>query len=264
MGSGRGGTSLLAGTIARAGYYAGDQLHPPRDTNPRGFFEDVEINSINEALLEPLMPHMSGGRQWLSELPLDASIPHPDAVLEQRMKEQLARTPYCFKDPRFCYTLDTWRPYLEAAVFLCVFRPPLATARSIVAEVQAQDYLAPLRDEMTVERALSVWNSMFRWVLERQAATGEWFFVHYEQLLDGSAIRPLEQLLQTRVDRGFADPSLNRSARRGRPPAATREIYRELCERAGYGPLRARPRRLAACLAHPRRTLANLQARSSS
>lgn len=263
MGSGRGGTSLLAGMIARGGYYAGSQLHPPRHTNPKGFFEDVEINSINEALLEPLRPDMSGGRQWLVALPLDASIPTPDAGLEQRIRAQLAHTPYCFKDPRFCYTLDIWRPHLGETVFLCVFRPPLATARSIVAEVQREEYLAPLRGEMTIEHALSVWNSMFRWVLERQSTVGEWLFVHYEQLLDGSAIRPLEEFLKTGVDREFADPSLDRSAKRGLAPAASREIYRELCARAGCGRFRPR-RRLAAYLANPRRTLANLQARSSS
>jgi hypothetical protein len=48
LGSGRSGTSMVAGALAKAGYFMGDRLYPARDANPLGFFEAPEINSINE------------------------------------------------------------------------------------------------------------------------------------------------------------------------------------------------------------------------
>ena len=234
MGSGRGGTSLLAGMIARVGYYAGDQLHPPRDANPKGFFEDVEINSINEELLREVTPGLTDGQRWLAALPTDRRIPEPDEQVKRRIAAQVSHSPFCLKDPRFCYTLDAWRPYVGDAVFLCVFRSPLATARSIIAEVGREDYLAPLRAEMTEMRAVSIWSAMFRYLLERQADSGEWLFIHYEQLIDGSGISKLETALGTRVDGHLADRSLNRTSPKGRLRGEARGIYRELCERAGY------------------------------
>ncbi|RME58681.1 sulfotransferase family protein, partial [Candidatus Parcubacteria bacterium] len=57
LGSGRSGTSMVAGTLAKAGYFMGTQFVPPRESNPKGFFEDHEINDINEAILKKVVPH---------------------------------------------------------------------------------------------------------------------------------------------------------------------------------------------------------------
>jgi hypothetical protein len=235
LGSGRGGTSLLAGTIARAGFYAGADLYEPRDSNPYGFFEDREINTINERLLEPVTPEFLFGQRWLAGLESTVQIPEPAVLLTRRIQAQTKHEPFCIKDPRFCYTLDAWRPYLGDAAFLCVFRPPLATARSVIREVHTEAYLTSLRQRMTEAQAVSVWVAMYRRVLSHLSAHGDWHFFHYEQLLDGSAIPGLEAVLGTEVDSGFADPRLNRSSAGGRLPAQDRELYRELCHRAGYG-----------------------------
>ncbi|NIM13858.1 MAG: sulfotransferase family protein, partial [Candidatus Aminicenantes bacterium] len=48
LGSGRSGTSMIAGILHKAGYFMGDNLYPPRSANPKGFFENWEINEINE------------------------------------------------------------------------------------------------------------------------------------------------------------------------------------------------------------------------
>ena len=47
LGSGRSGTSMLAGTLSAAGYYIGDCLIEANEANPKGFFEDYEVNAIN-------------------------------------------------------------------------------------------------------------------------------------------------------------------------------------------------------------------------
>jgi len=51
LGSGRSGTSMLAGMLHQAGYYMGESFHQPRDSNPKGFFEWYRINRINEDIL---------------------------------------------------------------------------------------------------------------------------------------------------------------------------------------------------------------------
>ena len=52
LGFGRSGTSLLGGLLHHSGYFSGNHLHPARESNPKGFYEDVVINRINEHILE--------------------------------------------------------------------------------------------------------------------------------------------------------------------------------------------------------------------
>ena len=40
LGSGRSGTSMAAGILARAGYFMGAELWPADIGNPKGYFED--------------------------------------------------------------------------------------------------------------------------------------------------------------------------------------------------------------------------------
>ena len=41
----------MGGILYEVGYYMGDNLYPARNSNPKGFFENGEINSINESIL---------------------------------------------------------------------------------------------------------------------------------------------------------------------------------------------------------------------
>ena len=42
---------MAAGVLAHAGYFMGERFYPPDAGNPRGYFEDPQINGINEDLL---------------------------------------------------------------------------------------------------------------------------------------------------------------------------------------------------------------------
>jgi hypothetical protein len=46
LGSGRSGTSMATGLFSQAGYFMGDNLYKPTVANPKGFFENEDINSI--------------------------------------------------------------------------------------------------------------------------------------------------------------------------------------------------------------------------
>lgn len=247
LGSGRSGTSLVAGVLGSSGYYMGDRPGAFRDeANPKGFFEDPEINSLNEDILEPVVRRRRGrwagrhlfrtrlyrGTYWLSKIPRDVTIPAPPAAAEERIQALTSRRPFCFKDPRFSYTLPAWRRHADDAAMICVFREPNRTAQSIVTEINRADYLRGLR--LDYEMALAVWEAMYSRVLETRRHGGDWLFVHYDQILTGSGSARIAKLTGAQVDTGFADTSLARSSASGDVPASASRIYGELCDLAQF------------------------------
>ncbi|UCG17197.1 MAG: sulfotransferase [Phycisphaerales bacterium] len=243
LGSGRSGTSMVAGVLANCGYYMGENLHPGRDSNPKGFFESPLINWINEELLAQVVPRRPPilGRwwfrdrplprqRWLARVPVGTLIPCPHPIAT-RIQAQVDRTPFCFKDPRFSYTLPAWRPYLADTVFVCVFRHPMATAASIVKECQAMPYLRNLR--MNTESAVEVWALMYEHILRRHRQEGQWLFLHFDQVLRGNGADRLEEFIGAPVDRSFPETELQRSAASGTGPTAVMQVYQELCTQAG-------------------------------
>jgi len=239
LGSGRSGTSMLAGTLAAAGYELGGPAYPAREANPKGFFETHAVNGVNELILAatlPRHPRLAAGQRWLAELaPGTPLVTPPEAAA--RLARLVERAPYCFKDPRFCHTLPAWEPALGDALRLCIFREPAATARSIVQECKRERYLRSLR--MTPHRALQVWTNQYRRVIDELAARGTWRFVHYEQLFDPAFLEELAGLTGARLDAGFAERRLERSHSDAAVPAETAAVYAELCARAGHTPRRA-------------------------
>jgi len=234
---------MVAGCLAGGIYFMGDSLYPGRPSNPRGFFEDPEINGINEALLAQVLPRRPRflgkwffvsrpveGQRWLAEVSLGTNIPCPQD-LGRKIQELTSREPFCFKDPRFSYTLSVWRPLLNNTVFVCVFRDAASTALSILKECRDASYLHSL--SMNFERALRIWTLMYKHILEHHRQEGEWLFLHYDDLFSGRGLSRLEAFLKVPVDRTFPDVSLHRSFSNHPVPAETRRVYEELCSIAG-------------------------------
>ena len=237
---------MAAGMLARCGYHCGGYLIKARASNPKGFFEDVGINRLNEALLAqhlPARPRFVGRwlfrdkprraalDRWTATLPLDAAF----TVSEQQraaMREYVTKQPFCYKDPRFSFTLPAWREELGDIVHLCIFREPGRTATSILKEVNDNP---EVYRGFRLSRAAAFANyvSVYRHILERHASQGEWLFVHYDQLLDGSALERLGTALDCTPDGSFADASFRRSEPMPDIPREAQELYGELCRRAG-------------------------------
>jgi hypothetical protein len=243
LGTGRSGTSMVAGTLSQAGYFMGTNLIPARDGNPKGFFEDIEVNKINEALLAQILPSRPrfigrwlfkdrplSGQRWLSQVPLNKEIPTTPEIIE-RIKILVGQEPFCFKDPRFSYTLPVWRPYLNNIRYICVFRDPYSTATSIIKEVKNEPHLHHF--EIDFDRALDIWLLMYRHILKHRTE-GEWLFLHYEQILNGEGLEKLASFTDAFVDRTFPDITLKRSFSEKLIPQKTAAIYHELCQLAGY------------------------------
>ena len=72
LGSGRSGTSMLAGCLSTSGYFMGDNLYKKRESNPKGFFENKEINTINEDILSLVTKNRPPilGRFFYKNIPL--------------------------------------------------------------------------------------------------------------------------------------------------------------------------------------------------
>jgi hypothetical protein len=223
---------MLAGILSQSGYHMGEHLIPADESNPKGYFEDDEINAINEELLAPTTPvhtQPANGWRWLAAVPVGTRIDCPPD-LATRIAAQTARSPFCFKDPRFCYTLSAWRPFLADAVFLCVFREPSRTAHSILRECRTADYLAGL--PMDFEEAVRVWTLMYGHVLNVHRHAGRWLFFHYDQLFCRESLEKLESLLGVAANGQFPDPCLKRSPADGHAGAEAVAVYARLCKLA--------------------------------
>lgn len=253
MGSGRSGTSMLAGILHQAGYFLGEGLYPPHESNPRGFFECRDINAINEDLLASSVGksgrrrrfsfsrhhtvHRPGRNQhWLLLMPPDGKVNPPGNEMDRRIRAMAEKSPFAYKDPRFSYTLPAWIDRVDRQCrFLCIFRDPGVTVHSILRECRSREYLKTM--DINRGKGFRVWNRMYSSILQwHRLWSDRFFFVHYRQVLEGKRITELSDFLQADLQSDFADPILNRSQPQGRVPRESRRIYVELCEKAGFRP----------------------------
>ena len=242
VGSGRNGTSMVAGLFRNAGYFQGARLHPPSPENPTGYFEDGTVNRLNNAILARHLPdrQMIGGisyrsdspgdgNGWLARLPPETRItalPEEQSQIDDLVKHR----PFYLKDTRFCYLLHLWRAAAGPCRMVCVFRPPQIAAASMLRSLRTRPGLFDMA--LSVNQAFEVWTLAYRHVLEHQSRTGDWCFVEYGDVVDGTALPRLESFCQTRLDRDFPRPSLNRTTEECAAPRAAMDVYAALQDRA--------------------------------
>lgn len=240
---------MLAGYFAKAEYYFGDHYLKKNNSNPKGFFEDYEVNTINEDILKKSVKNMPEiirylfyrdrtfyRARWLASLNTASSI-KTDDVINARIKERLEKEPFCYKDPRFSYTLPIWKVLSSNTVFLCIFREPQNTARSILKECRASKPLRKLK--MTYDQALEIWFNMYQHItLNYQKAKDQhnWLFVHYNQVLSGERKVEMERLTGAQIDDDFPDQRINRTNENNVNLLKEEHLllYEQLCRLAQY------------------------------
>ncbi len=244
LGSGRCGTSMICGLLAKQDYYMGQNLYQGTEGNPKGYFESPEINSLNEDLLLRVLPkrprffgrwffrdRFYDKQRWLGRVPVGAVI-RSSRNMNERIALQTEKQPFCYKDPRFPYTLPAWRPFLKNTVFICSFRDPAATAESVLKNCKMKAYLKSFR--MNFKQAIEMWTLKYRHILELHRHSGEWLFMHYNQGFSEAALDKLSAFVNGEVDRDFPDRKFDRSRSTNDVPEETKRVYRELCDLAGY------------------------------
>ena len=129
----RSGTSLLCTLLDKSGVYFGepDQLVPPSNENPDGFWENIAVRNLNDGLLE------SVGCDW-DHIARFTITGIPNDLLARSRKElssictELSRHPISgIKDPRMCLLTEAWQPVLEHSVNILVSRHPVEIAKSL-------------------------------------------------------------------------------------------------------------------------------------
>lgn len=225
LGSGRSGTSAMAGCFANAGYWQGERLLAPSASNPKGFFEDHLVNRVNQALLGSVAPHFPKGLQWLAVVP--PGIEFDGRPFRDYMRAIAAHRPFCLKDPRFSYTLEAWRSVLEPVRVICMFRHPTATVNSILAHLRLHN----VRGNLDTDDLYDTWLATYVHILGQE---GERRFVEYDRLLvDRKIIRHLNDWLDTKLDRRILDRRLrHQGATNGDCPPKVQKVYDLLRARA--------------------------------
>jgi hypothetical protein len=245
-GSGRSGTSLMAGILYHSGYYLGDNLYKPRHSNPTGFFENALINGINEKMMaqmpfkkkwalkswneSPFSPIK--GQWWLS---LTNNDPASDVNIEkEKISGLITHAPFAFKDPRFAYTLPYWEPLLpkDTLVFV-LFRDPQTTVNSILKECASIEYL----ENFHITRKLSfrIWNNVYSHILSIEKNSNlDFKYIFYEDLINKTAIPYIEKILDYKLKSDIIDPALYRSKSIKKSPHSSEKIFRTLMRKVKY------------------------------
>jgi len=250
LGTGRSGTSMVAGCFRNSGAYQGEPFPgPPRAANPLGFYEDGDINHLNNMLIYEILfypkttrliswllqkAHRDWRAFWMAAPLWIRNISVPEAVRE-KMRYHLSHTPFCLKDPRFSVTLKCWEPLLpEDTRFLVVFRSAGKTAESMLREAH-EGYTPPL--EITFSWGLTLWLRTYRRLLKQAANSDRWFFVDSERLMHEAKDRAaLDKFVGAKLDYGQLDPRIRRSeerrARDSRRALQCERLYTQLRQRA--------------------------------
>lgn len=177
LGMHRSGTSATAGVLSMLGLNFGASLLPAAHDNPKGFYENAEILSINERALRTL--HSS----WLDIQPLpdrwwlNEEIERYKEEIIETLRREFGDSAFCaIKDPRLCRLLPMWKaPLADLGFTLCfahVIRNPVEVAASL-----------HRRNGLTIYQSVMMW---LRHIFEAEAETRGFprVFVDYAQVLE--------------------------------------------------------------------------------
>ncbi|NBV71229.1 MAG: glycosyltransferase [Burkholderiaceae bacterium] len=179
LGMHRSGTSAITKGLELFGVDLGQNLLAGDENNPKGYFEDNQLITINDNILR------TSGLFWSTLQFIEpADLLGPRFQKEQNearefLKGKLAQgTPIGLKDPRLCRTLPLWQKILvEMGVrvgYLLVFRDPFEIAASLKE-----------RDGMSVDYGLTLWGSYQTDALRHTEGKSR-LFVGFHQLLANS------------------------------------------------------------------------------
>lgn len=223
LGSGRSGTSMVTSLFRDTDAYFGKRFLPTKRANPYGYYEDVEINGLNNYIIkrliywdlihklpDPIRPKMyfDDRSLWLHVPKRIKQFPLPSDVIN-KISKHLEQMPFCLKDPRFSTTLSWWREFLpENTRFIVVFRDPGRTVDSILRDA-SETYQPALL--VTEKWAYKSWYRTYSNILHNLSVKGKWLFINYDDVISLRAIPCLEAFAQTKVNIEEINPKISRA-----------------------------------------------------
>jgi len=146
----RSGTSALTRALKALGVHLGDNLMSAQnENNEKGFWEDLDVYSLNEELLASL------GSRWDDTVDITYKLGQGNLEFKNRaitlLRQKVdGRGCFSFKDPRVCRLLPFWQDVfdtLKACVqYVICLRNPLSVASSLYR-----------RDEFPFEKSFILW-----------------------------------------------------------------------------------------------------------
>ena len=137
LGMHRSGTSAVARSLQVFQIDLGDKLMPAAEgNNPKGFWEDLEINALNEEMLRAIdagWHHFS--RVKLNHVALLRKAGFFDRAVALLMSKTSVAPAFGFKDPRTTKLLPFWKPVFARCDFqvkyVLVVRHPMSVMKSL-------------------------------------------------------------------------------------------------------------------------------------
>lgn len=131
----RSGTSFVAELFKSAGLHIGEKLFPGDVGNPRGYFEDEDILTLQRnMLIKACTPNLIGWPDWgwTETEELDESMwAEEEPAMRSLAKQRERHKVWGWKDPRTTLLLEQWLRVLPDARFLFVLREPWKVAASV-------------------------------------------------------------------------------------------------------------------------------------
>jgi hypothetical protein len=136
LGMHRSGTSVITRSLQVLGVTLGDRLMLPHAINPKGFWEDVDVNELNIQMLKAL------GSDWHYLAPIEQDdvdalrekgfIASATDLLRRKVGDSLV---FGFKDPRVAKLLPFWKAAIShcglKAGYVLTLRHPLSVVDSL-------------------------------------------------------------------------------------------------------------------------------------
>lgn len=188
-GSGRSGTSTVAGTLKRLGLHVPQPEMPADETNPRGFYEPIWVVEFHKRILNSIPARTNDARPHAAEeIRAAASSPEVREELRTWLAEQVAEVgpggQLAIKDPRTFWVHELWSSVADELgidlSFLTMLRHPAEVVQS-----RETHYLSNQTDEFRRTRQTANLAGWVNAAYETEVATRARprTFVRYTDLL---------------------------------------------------------------------------------
>lgn len=150
LGMHRSGTSVITRGLRALGVELGENLLPPvPGDNEKGYFEDADVNALNNELLECFGHVWNTLRHAAPEVMTGAPEDVTDRAVKLLQSKTRDRELFGLKDPRITVLLPFWqkvfaRLNLDAGYVIAV-RHPLSVARSLARHDNSRGYVHPVK-----------------------------------------------------------------------------------------------------------------------
>jgi hypothetical protein len=215
LGEGRSGTSALTKGLPIIGLDIGTKLRPAAPDNPRGFFEDSSVLSLNRVISRRLQdPVFNVKLLPVIEDEAKAIFPeykaHAKKILNSRLEN---KTNWAFKDPRTMVLLPFWQAMFDEMQiddrYIIMVRHPLASVKSgtlffgsdieILLLTWVYNYIAALQATYNKPRVVVLYDQLLRDPLQV-----------YQHIKDDLNLEsPINQSLLNEYADSFLDKKLN-------------------------------------------------------